>query len=124
MYSLSITFGPANGMWVFMYKDGEKASEVFRNITLQTEPEITIFVFDDFGQQAILRSTSIHAVMLEDLEQSKMAHIEQSLHRARMQARAQQMASGDAILRNAAAMSGPAVFQPGMGPGNGRFPQG
>ena len=62
----------------------------------------TVSVADDFGQRATIDIKSIHGFMLEDMEQSKLAHIERGLHQARTQARAQQMATADPVLKNAA----------------------
>lgn len=121
MYSLSIMFGPANAMWTLMFHDEVKAAEAFQLLNTGDANTVT-HLTDDFGQKVYLKQSAIHAAMLEDLDQSKQAHIETALHRARTQARAQTLASNDPILRNAAAMNSPAVFSP-MGNG-GRFPPG
>jgi len=56
--------------------------------------------------------------MLEDMEKSKLAHIERGLHQARTQAKAQQAATQDPVLKSAAMMRGPAMIDP---MGNSRF---
>lgn len=57
--------------------------------------------------------------MLEDLEASKLAHVEHQMHVWHVQAQSQQRAMGDPVLRASAARQGPAVITP---QGNGGFP--
>ena len=45
---------------------------------------------DDFGQFVGVKGTEMRGIMLEDMELSKLAHIEQGLHRARTQAQARE----------------------------------
>lgn len=117
MFSLTIVFGPSPVPWVLLFKDEAKARSVLTADA--ADPSEFFDCVDDFGQQVHLRSSSIHGVMLEDMEQSKLAHIEQGLHRARTQAKAQTLASADPTLRAAQAMGGAPMLQPGFG--NGAF---
>jgi hypothetical protein len=78
-------------------------------------------ITDDFGQQASFRGEQIYGFLLEDLNASKLAHIERALHNARMQAEGQKMAQADPALVHAS--RGPNIISP-MGMGNGRFPAG
>lgn len=119
MHSLTIVFGPSPVPWVLLFKTKESAETARMRVNETND----MLVADDFGQEIHIRKESIHGIMLEDMEQSKLAHIEQGLHRARTQAKAQQMAAADPTLRTAQMMGGPAMLQPGFGggPGNGAF---
>ena len=57
--------------------------------------------------------------MLEDMEKSKLLHVEINLHRARMQQEVVKRAETDQALR--AHRGGPAILQPMMGPGPNGF---
>ncbi len=126
MHLLTIVFGPTPTPWALLFKTPEAADKTFIDLEVAKKTAIavegiapTISVADDFGQRATLDVKSIHGFMLEDMEQSKLAHIERGLHQARTQARANQMAQGDPVLKNAAMMQGPAMLSP-MG-NSGRF---
>jgi len=119
MHLLTIVFGPACINWSLMFKDPQRADKAFADLEVAKQSDGTcITIIDDFGQKAVLEVLDIHGWMLEDMEQSKMCHIERGLHQARTQARGQQMAQSDPILKNASAMRGPAVLDPMA---NGRF---
>ena len=121
MYLLTIVFGPTPTPWALLFKDEKLANEAFaeaQSAFVNATPVLT--VSDEFGQQSVIDTSSIHGCMLEDLEKSKMAQIERGLHMARIQARAQQLAQGDPILKNIRATQGPAMIDP-MGMSNGRF---
>lgn len=121
MFSLTISFGPAATMWTMMFKDAEKAEAAF-SLILQAPPVGPVIVEDDFGQRACIGRSEIRGVMLEDMEQSKLAHIERALYQARMQAKASEMAESDNSLRaSRARQGGPAIIAP-FG-GNGQFPR-
>lgn len=110
MFSLTISFGPASLAWTLMFNDEESARAAHLAVTV---PEGEYFsIRDDFGQTADLKRASVHGVMLEDMEKSKLAHIERALHQARLQAKAQEMAENDSQLRAARARSGPAIIDP------------
>jgi hypothetical protein len=123
MFSLTIVFGPGPMVWTLMYKNREKA-EAHRNFLYGTDDQINLS--DDFGQEASLKRTEIHGSMLEDMEQSKLAHIERALHQARTQAKGAEIADSDPVLAQARrrAQGGMPIMQPmptGFSP-NGRFP--
>lgn len=120
MHLLTIIFGPTPTPWALLFQKSETAELTFHELrkAWETKKEF-IEIFDDFGQTINLVISSLHGFMLEDMEKSKLAHIERGLHQARTQARAQQMAVADPILKAAALGQGPAILQP---MGNGRFP--
>lgn len=120
MHSLTIAFGPTGAMWAFLFRTKEAADVAHTAVrTAQGCHGENITVEDEFGQTATFASHAVHGSVLEDLERTKMAHVERALHQARLQAKAQQMAQGDATLKAAQMMSGPAMLSPG---GNGFRP--
>lgn len=116
MFSLTIVFGPSPVPWVLLFKTEEaiKAAGLMFDAAIDN-----VLLHDDFGQKIVLQKKSVHGIMLEDMELSKLAHIEQGLHRARTQAKAQSMATNDPVLKAAAMMGGAPMLQPGFG--NGPF---
>jgi hypothetical protein len=121
MFSLTIVFGPGPMVWTLMFKTEEKAREELAKIVDLP----TISYADDFGQECLITRGSIHGMMIEDLEQSRLAHIERALHQARTQAKGAEIADNDPVLKQARhrAQGGMPMIQPvpGFGP-NGRFP--
>lgn len=111
MYLLTVVFGPTGVTWGFLYKVMENAQ---RNYMRLTDTDDQIEIVDDYGQVARLFSTDIHGYMLENLELSKVAQIERGLHHARTQAKANQMAQADPIIRagNMSRGSGLATIDP------------
>jgi len=73
-------------------------------------PTQDMIITDDFGQHAEIRSTSIHGIMIENLDETKLVAIEMMLHDARIRATAQQRAQSDTQLR--ATQRGPSVLTP------------
>jgi hypothetical protein len=126
MFSLTIVFGPGPMVWTLMYKSDEKA-RAHRNFLFGTDDRINLI--DDFGQEASLTRAEIHGAMLEDMEQSKLAHIERELHLVRTKLKANEIADADPQIRQARRnqQGGMPMLQPipagmpGLGP-NGRFP--
>jgi len=119
MYLLTIVFGPSPTPWSLLFENPELADKAFADLETATQTEkIFISIIDDYGQHASIDVASIHGFMLEDMEKSKLAHIERGLHQARTQAKAQQAATQDPVLKSAAMMRGPAMIDP---MGNSRF---
>jgi hypothetical protein len=128
MFSLTIVFGPGPMVWTFMYKNEETAIAP-RNSLQENKhgSETDLELVDDFGQECEIKSSECHGWMLENLEQSRLAHIERALHQARTQAKGSELADADPVLRQARMKSqgGLGMIQPmpgGMMAPNGRFP--
>jgi hypothetical protein len=135
MFSLTIVFGPGPMVWTLIFKTEETANHaaIAARSTLQTRGKDTNFspisavsITDDFGQSVEITPESLHGFMLEDLDQSKFAHIERALHQARTKVTADKLAEADPTIREAQrrAQGGMPMIQPamqGFGP-NGRFP--
>jgi hypothetical protein len=123
MFSVTIVFGPGPMVWTLMYKTIEMANAATASLENCTDPMIVLT--DDFGQQAAIVVNQIHGVMFEDLEQSKLAHIERALHQARTKIKADELAMADPVMRAAAQRQQSPILQPmmpaGMPQPNGRY---
>ena len=109
MFSLSIALRDNPAMWTLLFKSKETADAAWAK--LPATGEVGIFE-DDFSQRVFLNLNSVTGAVLEDLEVSKLAHIERALHTARTNAKAHQLAQSDPVLRTAAMGQGPAVLSP------------
>jgi biopolymer transport protein ExbB/TolQ len=124
MFSLTIVFGPGPMVWTLMFKNGEEATRAKRLAdNFSTD---NLHLVDDFGQNCTITGKDIHGTMLEDLEQSKFAHIYRALHQTKTKIDADKMMDSDPAIKEAArrAQSNMPMIQPmsaGFGP-NGRFP--
>jgi hypothetical protein len=135
MFSLTIVFGPGPTVWTLMFKTEEAAEDAALAVhsTLQARGKDTNFspisavsLNDDFGHSAEVTTESLHGFMLENLEQSKLAHIERELHLIRTQLKTKEIADADPQIRQARRnqQGGMPMLQPmptGFSP-NGRFP--
>lgn len=107
MHALNIALG--NLCWQFLFREKEKAMTYFDQI--RHSPMQTLSITDDFGQQAVIAPP--FNAMLENLDESKMAHVEMALHRHRIQLQAQKQAQTDPMIRSAQLNGGPRVMVPG-----------
>ena len=123
MYLLTVVFGPSPTPWSLLFEKPKLADKAFADLETAKHKALSgidgvVTISDEFGQHASIDVASIHGFMLEDMEKSKLAHIERGLHQARTQAKAQQAATQDPVLKSAAMMRGPAMIDP---MGNSRF---
>jgi len=124
MFSLTIVFGPGPMVWTLMYKTRE-AAESARSFLRDNGDHIGMI--DDFGQECEIKTSNIQGWMLEDLDQSKLAHIERALHQARTKIKADELADSDPAIRQGRLrqQGGLGMIQPmpgGLVGANGRFP--
>ena len=120
MFSVSVIYG--NTSWLLLFHKEETAKAAIGKLyglpanigglVIPSEREVT----DDFGQTMHALTPPI-AAMFEDMDKSKMLHVEINLHRARMQQEVVKRAETDQALR----ARGPAILQPMMGPGPNGF---
>jgi hypothetical protein len=110
MFSLTIVFGPGPMVWTLMFKERDRAYSA----AVFPSDATMLNLVDDFGQDASIRIDDIHGTMIEDLEQSKLAHIERALHQARTKVKADELAQADPVIRSAAMRQGGAILQPAM----------
>jgi hypothetical protein len=113
MFSLSVIVGPT--VWGFLFKTEEAAMKSVEAIAVGKDGD-RVEVFDDFGQRAAMEFRSIGGWMLEDLNESKLAHVARALHQAHINAECHKAAYSDPALQQVA--RGPAILSP---MGNGRF---
>ena len=106
MYSITVIFGPASLRFLFKTKEKAEAHKNFKT----DHPTQDLIIDDDFGQHGEIKALSIHGIIIEDMDHSKLAGVEVMLHNTRVQALAQQRAQSDPGLR--AAQRGPAVHTP------------
>src|SRR3972149_9304506 len=120
MFSISVAFGAIAYTRIFRPPEAAtKALDALSALPVHglgiQMPATDVQVADDFGQ--ILRCKPAPTAMLyEDLEASKLLHVEYKLHQVRIQAETQKRAEADASLR---AGRGPAVLTPMAGMRNG-----
>lgn len=124
MFSLTVVFGAASTPWVLLYKTKEAADvalTAYRADKTTTFESSDFTATDDFGSTISVKRASIHGILFEDMDLSKMSSIERGLHNARTQAKAEQMAHADPVLKTAAMQrGGNAMLSPGF---NGAFRQ-
>ncbi len=99
MFTLSVVFGSASVG--FMFKTQESAESAAASLLeiatgdgfkMGIPPGSRISIKDDFGQHGIFNASSIHGVIIEDLEQTQLARAEQMVHQARCQNKAAKLA--------------------------------
>ncbi len=113
MFSITIWFGPTNAVVTLLYKTIESQAKAAAAAGTGTELPICS-LDDDYGQHLVINGSLINAMMLESLDHSMHGRIAIALHQARTQAKAQQTAQGDPVLKAASAIqrSGPAMIDP------------
>lgn len=111
MFCITIKFKNDPAPWTLLYKTEEVATSAWKAMSADTNG---VSLTDDFGQTAVVKYTDMAGAMFEDLDKSMLAHIERGLHNARTQAKAQQIAANDPILKTARMTQGqsPAIFSP------------
>lgn len=116
MYSLTIALAQSPVTWTLLFKTKETAFEAWGK-RIGSE---TLDLEDDFGQSACLQRHLIGGMLLENLDESKLAHVARTLHVEHVKIAANKAAAADPAL-NARLVTpgGPAIFQPGMGNGRG-----
>ena len=118
MFALNIALGN-NAAWRLLFRDGEEAKAIFEKISKRSN-QGTHTVEDDFGQTFSAPAKSISGVLFEDLEKTRLAHVEMHLHQKRTEALAIKMAQSDPGLRASAGMQSPRMLDPTL---NGFRPQ-
>lgn len=111
MFIINVALG--NTSWRLLYKTEDRARLAYELIS---NPVIeNLILDDDFGQQLCAKAAHVYGFMLEDMDKTKMAHVEMALHQARTQGLATKMAQHDPALKAQSTMS-PSVLNP-MGNG-------
>jgi len=110
MYSLTICFGPTAMVWAFLFKEKEKAEDVLKFVDLDNV--FSIKIEDDFGQRAVIKPSTVHGWILEDLDLTDEAKILRSLANARNEIKARTRAATDPTIRQGMNQQGPSVISP------------
>lgn len=116
MYSLSIFFGPSPVPAQFLFKDIEKAKTAYNTyVDFKASSAINGILIgaDDYGQAFAIDFEDIHAVILEDMDLGEESRIQRGLSQARGQAKANERAKNDPMLRAMMNSQGPAILSPG-----------
>jgi len=111
MHTLTVVVG--NVSWGLLFKTEEAAAaaakELFQSRSLEHQ---WAPLSDDFGQKVWIKLESLHAYLLEDMDETKVAHVQRALFQAKVQLAAQQAAEHDPGLRRP-------IQSPIMSPFNG-----
>ena len=124
MFSMTIVFGASPIPWTLLFKTQQAFNDAiihFKNPATFENKDFDIT--DDYGQHISIKRDAIQGVMFEDMNQSKLAHIERGMHQMRAQVEANNLAKADPALMAAmrTAQQAPGVITP-FGP-NGAFRQ-
>ena len=109
MYSIAVIVGQT--ALSLMFRTKEKAEAADNILSGRSSAGGQISVEDDFGQKLVVNPQSVAGYLYEDLDLSKLAHVERALHQTRTQNLAQKTAESDPSLRLASRM-GPAMISP------------
>jgi len=119
MFSISVYHGQASTPLTFLFRTKEGAEAAYNSQTRTVWWSIE----DDFGQKANFRISDVSSIFYEDMDLSKLATIERSLHYHRIDANVNTRAMADPALKPLMGGGGPAMISPGglngrmMGPG-------
>lgn len=125
MFSITIAFGSSGASLLFKTEETfAAAKDKYRSSKATSFEGDELHLIDDFGMEISIRRASIHGATFEDMDHTKLAHVERGLHQFRTQIAADKagMTAPDisAYLRGRGA--GPAVISPNFG-SNGAFRQ-
>lgn len=124
MFSMTILFGNPALPWTLLFKTEETANAAwasYRATKANSFEGDELHITDDFGQTASIKRASIHGALFENMDESKLAHVERGLHNLRTQIAADKAGMADpAIMAHMRTkqMQSPAML--GLGP-NGAF---
>jgi len=114
MYALTVFLGPA--CFQLLYRKEDKAREAKALLTPNGSTALGstewIQLIDDFGHEMSLERRTLSGFIYEDMEQTKVAHVERALHQQRLQNLAQKTAESDPGLRAQRMMGNGPVLMP------------
>ena len=118
MHLLTIAFGGMGMAWKFGFKTAEAAEKAYAAAhnsighpgSAMAPP---VEIKDDFGQRGKF-GAEITGALLENLDETKLLHVEHALHNAKTQAALQSRAQGDPTLKfmQQNGPGGPAMISP------------
>ncbi len=112
MFSITVAIGSSG--WQLMFRDKTTAEAALGKLRTTDTFGSQVSITDDFGQTLEAARSSILGFIYEDMELSKMAHVERALSHARLQSLTQKMAEADPALRHSMMNrgQGPAMVSP------------
>ena len=111
MFLISIAMGRSQPIvWTLMFKTEERAGSTFKMIQ---ENMGSFALDDDFGQIISVEKANVVAVMCENAEMSKLAHIERGMHEQKIKSAIVTRMQADPAMRGH--NPGPAILTPMMG---------
>ena len=110
MFSLTIALGPVQ--WRLLYKSDETLKAAEFPLLVEAHSNDWVTLGDDFGQVVRIARSAITGVLVEDMQQSKLAQQELLLYGERVRHAAMMAAQSDPQLRQHPAPRGPAVLTP------------
>jgi hypothetical protein len=112
MHLLSIAVGEGTPVvWALLFKTKDAADAAF-GFVRDLNHDAKIAIVDDFGQALLATGSTIKAAFMEDMDESKLAQMERSMHEMRLRAALQARAQADPVLRAGLGGGGPAVLSP------------
>jgi hypothetical protein len=110
MFSLTVIFGSV--AWMLLFREKEKAEAAVRALMLPKPTgfgsEIPTPITDDF-QQSVYCTSAPTAIMFEELDISRMVHVEHMVRQHRIQFDAKTRVENDVGMRM---RNGPAIMTP------------
>ena len=113
MFAITIFFGSAGAFQgLFRQEDKARSAQAALAFNPATALGATewIAIADDFGQELCIERSKLNGYIFENLDQTKLAHVERALHQQRTQNLAQKTADSDPGLRAHRTMNGPAML--------------
>lgn len=123
MFSMTVAFGSTGASLLFKTKETfEAAKEKLRASKATSFEGDELHLADDFGMEIMVKRTSVHGATFEDMEQTKLGHVERGLHQFRTQMAADKAgtAAPDIAQYLRGRGAGPAVISPNF---NGAYRQ-
>jgi hypothetical protein len=107
MFSISIAMGRGTPVvWALLYRTKEKALEASLKLH-ESQGEISLN--DEFGQTIHVVKANVVGILTEDLEQSRVAHLERAIHEQKIRAAVGTRMRSDPAFRDITP-AGPAVL--------------
>lgn len=108
MFNLSISFGPAGGMFVLVFKTAEAAEAAYAKVRNPgvIAPGAVVEISDNFGHNVRIALSQIHGAMIEDVDAALKLRADRWVAEQKAQAKAMQSVQNDPQMK-AMAMLGP-----------------
>jgi len=116
MFAVNVIIGSVCIPFMFRQEETARAaaSQLTHDPTQAFGMTRWISLVDDFGHELAVESKSISGFILEDMDKTKLAHVERALHQERTQRLVQKTAEADPGLRMSSSklQNGPGILTP------------